>query len=107
MEDRNVKKMSRVPFLEQFIFPKDILKDEHETPYIYQLFGIISHIGPSIDSGHYISYIKLKGEWYKCDDEDVYLSTKVSIEKLYGTMGASRTTEIGYILFYRRKEVEV
>lgn len=37
---------------------------------IYQLFGVINHIG-NINSGHYYSNIKIKGEWFNFDDSKV------------------------------------
>jgi len=38
----------------------------------YKLIGIICHIGSTINSGHYISYINVKNQWYKCDDSNIH-----------------------------------
>lgn len=33
----------------------------------YDLYAVINHIG-SIDSGHYTSYVRSRGEWFLADD---------------------------------------
>jgi len=41
------------------------------TPPPYDLVGILVHQGQSCDSGHYLSYVKRVGQWYKCNDNVV------------------------------------
>lgn len=43
---------------------------EWEDGHMYTLKGIISHVGYS-ESGHYISYVKIKGQWYEFNDQRV------------------------------------
>ncbi|EFJ15451.1 hypothetical protein SELMODRAFT_118322 [Selaginella moellendorffii] len=33
----------------------------------FELFAVVSHSG-KLDGGHYVAYLRLGGEWYKCDD---------------------------------------
>ena len=39
-----------------------------DGPKPYQLKSVISHIGLSINSGHYVAYAAMKGEWFLYDD---------------------------------------
>lgn len=36
-------------------------------PPLHELFGVISHRG-SMRGGHYVAFVKARGEWYRCDD---------------------------------------
>ena len=59
----------------------------------YDVFAIVSHAG-KLEGGHFVTYLMLKGEWYKCDDAWV---TRVS-EKVV------RECQ-GYMMFYLRRDV--
>jgi ubiquitin carboxyl-terminal hydrolase 14 len=52
----------------------------------YELVSVITHIGRSADSGHYISWTKDSdhGFWWKYDDDKVSLVTEEEIKKLDG-----------------------
>lgn len=67
-----------------------------EEPYVYDLFGVISHQGGSSSSGHYYSRVKRRGEWWYCNDEMV---AKISRK-------AVADPENAYVLFYRLRESE-
>ncbi|KAL2622195.1 hypothetical protein R1flu_002400 [Riccia fluitans] len=54
----------------------------------FELFAVVTHSG-KLDSGHYVSFIRLAGEWYKCDDAWV---TRVSEEVVRACQG--------YMLYY-------
>jgi hypothetical protein len=58
----------------------------------YDLFGVVSHRG-DLSAGHYVSYVRAGGAWYKCDDAWVLL--------------ADGEAEVGrcqaYMLFYQRR----
>lgn len=54
----------------------------------YQLFGIVVHIG-SVNTGHYIAYVKKDGMWFKFDDSTV---TRVTQEDVLSVRA--------YLLFY-------
>lgn len=68
-----------VPFPKRFNLRAFISKNidegkpkEHQTPYIYELYGVIVHSGVSVHGGHYYSYVKnASGDWYICNDEKV------------------------------------
>ena len=56
-----------------------------------QLIGVISHIGSSLSSGHYVSYVSMGSTWYICSDEQV---TELEFSE-FSQSGES------YILFYQ------
>jgi len=65
-------------------------RKENLEHFIYNLYGIIVHIGKGGKSGHYISYVRSdQDEWFKCNDSIV---TKVSSETVLEAQA--------YILFY-------
>jgi len=47
------------------------------SPPPYELVGVLVHAGRQCESGHYLSFIKNGGSWYKANDEVV---TKVSVD---------------------------
>lgn len=58
----------------------------------YELMGVVVHNGPSIKSGHYMAYVKRKGQVYKCDDDKIH---KSSFDKI-------PDDETPYILLYKK-----
>ncbi|KAI8888581.1 cysteine proteinase [Backusella circina FSU 941] len=69
----------------------------------YELCAVLTHVGRSADSGHYIAWVK-KGadEWYKFDDDKVSMLRDADIQKLEG--GGDWHT--AYIVLYRAKSLE-
>ena len=59
----------------------------------YTLFSVIEHRG-TLDSGHYICYIKHNYKWFLCDDEYIYESSTEAVLKCQA-----------YLLFYIRKDI--
>ena len=57
----------------------------------FEVFAVVSHMG-QMDSGHYVTYLRLKDQWYKCDDAWI---TKVN----EGVVKASQ----GYMFYYVQK----
>jgi len=55
--------------------------------------AFILHLGPSLDSGHYIACVKKDGKWWLCDDQKV---SEISEEKAMEQMKKS------YLLFLDR-----
>jgi ubiquitin C-terminal hydrolase len=55
---------------------------------VYEVFGIIKHIGENPQSGHYISYIKFNkstdSKWYEFNDDNI---TSISFNKIYKSRG--------------------
>lgn len=41
--------------------------DESDVLSQFEVFAVVTHSG-TLESGHYISYVRLKEQWYRCDD---------------------------------------
>ncbi|XP_065848865.1 ubiquitin C-terminal hydrolase 22 [Euphorbia lathyris] len=41
--------------------------DEADASAEFEIFAVITHSG-MLESGHYVTYIRLRNQWYKCDD---------------------------------------
>jgi ubiquitin C-terminal hydrolase len=63
----------------------------------YNLYGIVNHYG-HLSGGHYTSYVKneMDEKWYKYDDSSC---SEIPESKI--------RSEHAYILFYKRKDVEI
>lgn len=62
-----------------------------DGPGMYELMGMISHIGKNTGSGHYVAHLKKDGKWVIFNDEKVALSSKPPFEH-------------AYLYLYRRKD---
>ena len=71
----------------------------NESPFFYELKGVISHIGSNDDGGYFIAYCKNSNNcnWYKYNDEKV---EECNFEDVV-------TKGLPYILFYSQIEVEI
>ena len=70
-----------------------------ETGY-YELLGTVTHLGHSVDSGHYMAWIKENEEdWTKYDDNTVYTQPG---EKVLHLRGGQPNLEIAYILLFKK-----
>lgn len=63
--------------------------------YKYELFAVVNHMG-NLQSGHYTSFIRQTGSWFRCDDS---LITKASIDQVLSSEA--------YLLFYHKKSVRI
>ncbi|XP_060119024.1 ubiquitin carboxyl-terminal hydrolase 37 isoform X1 [Heteronotia binoei] len=70
-----------------------------ELPNSYRLISIVSHIGDSSSSGHYISdvYDNRKQAWFTYNDLEVSRTQEASVQ--------SDRDRSGYIFFYMHKEI--
>ncbi|KAL5697855.1 ubiquitinyl hydrolase 1 [Ranunculus cassubicifolius] len=50
-----------------FAFDDDESDASEELPSEFELFAVVTHTG-KLDSGHYVTYLRLSNQWYKCDD---------------------------------------
>jgi Ubiquitin carboxyl-terminal hydrolase len=71
--------------------------NEDNAEEVYDLFGVVEHIGKKMDGGHYIAYVRAKnavGEdcWWKCNDAKCWM---VGHELVAAAQG--------YIWFYERR----
>ncbi|ESO11114.1 hypothetical protein HELRODRAFT_183496 [Helobdella robusta] len=70
-----------------------------EADKVYELVAVVSHIGPTLTSGHYVSdvYDTKSSCWYTCDDKNVWDTN------LQNVLTSRRNS--AYILFYENKLV--
>jgi hypothetical protein len=60
---------------------------------LYNLYGVVVHIGSDMAKGHYVSFVRLNdGRWCKCNDETVTVVTEASV-----------LAQKAYMLFYERE----
>ncbi|KAF7241912.1 Ubiquitin carboxyl-terminal hydrolase 37 [Varanus komodoensis] len=76
-----------------------ILPQTGELPNSYRLISVVSHIGDTSSSGHYISdvYDIRKQAWYTYNDLEVSRTQEASVQ--------SDRDRSGYIFFYMHKEI--
>ena len=76
-----------------------------EKNTVYELIGISVHMGSSIQSGHYIAYVKTTPEnkWWLCNDRNVDEQTPPFIKPNWHPTDDARP----YLLFYKRKDNQV
>ncbi|KAJ0411477.1 hypothetical protein ATCC90586_008526 [Pythium insidiosum] len=66
----------------------------------YELYAILTHKGRSADSGHYMAWVRDKGDdWFCYDDDDVSPCKTEDIQKLKG----GGDWHMAYLAFYRAK----
>ncbi|KAK9130306.1 hypothetical protein Sjap_010793 [Stephania japonica] len=67
--------------------------DESDVSTEFEVFAVVTHSG-KLESGHYVTYLRLRNQWYKCDDAWI---TQVS----EGVVRASQ----GYLIYYMQKSM--
>jgi len=82
-----------VEFPEELNLRPFICRGRAEDAPEYTLLGVVVHLdkGGSASSGHYISYVRVGGDWYLCDDEAVRMASRDEV------LGSN-----AYLLFYHR-----
>ena len=73
---------------------QDTMKKETCPRIYYDLFGSIVHTG-TLHQGHYMADIKVKDDWYHCNDAFIF-KCKDGEDEVLQREGA-------YILFYKRR----
>ena len=70
--------------------------ERKETGYIYKLIGIVTHIGESFASDHFIAYSKspINDRWYKYNDD--------LVTEIYNFKQEIIDCVKPYILFYQK-----
>jgi ubiquitin carboxyl-terminal hydrolase 22/27/51 len=63
---------------------------------LYDLSGTVNHLG-TLQSGHYVTNVKVKNQWYHCNDAHVSRAGEGSGEK------AVLASDGAYLLFYTRR----
>jgi len=84
---------------EEWWFPED--KGSNNSGY-YTLQAVLTHKGRSSNSGHYVGWVKQKGDtWLKCDDDEVSPVHEEDVLKLSG--GGDWHT--AYLLLYAPRKL--
>lgn len=65
--------------------------EEADVSTEFEVFAVVTHSG-MLESGHYVTYLRLRNQWYKCDDAWI---TEVDEEVV-------RTSQC-YLMFYVQK----
>ncbi|XP_037497689.1 ubiquitin C-terminal hydrolase 22 [Jatropha curcas] len=75
------------------IFPFDGEEQDvtNEMSSEFELFAVVTHSG-KLDAGHYVTYLRLSNQWYKCDDAWI---TQVNENIVRAAQG--------YMMFYVQK----
>ncbi|XP_043701240.1 ubiquitin C-terminal hydrolase 22-like isoform X2 [Telopea speciosissima] len=74
-----------------FAFEDDEPGTSNELSSEFELFAVVTHTG-RLDAGHYVTYLRLSNQWYKCDDAWI---TQVSENIVRAAQG--------YMMFYVQK----
>ncbi|KAJ7492264.1 hypothetical protein FB451DRAFT_1078182 [Mycena latifolia] len=77
--------------------------DMDDADRLFNLFGIVVHIGNGPHHGHYISIIKTMGSWLVFDDENVYPITEADIPKYFGESNSGSA----YVLYYQAVDIDL
>ncbi|TID20376.1 hypothetical protein CANINC_003621 [Pichia inconspicua] len=77
----------------------DVVNNNNNSDKLYELYGVVVHIGSGPYHGHYIALIKSENYgWLLFDDETI---EKISEDYVYGFFGDGCGLSTAYILFYR------
>lgn len=68
---RMIRLNKRVDFPLRLEIGDFMSRANRSKPPPYELVSVLVHQGRSCDSGHYLSYVKSDGEWYRASDEAV------------------------------------
>lgn len=77
--------------------------DADDPDRLYELFGIVIHIGIRPTQGHYVSIVKVGSKWAVFDDDAVHYIDQLDISKYFGD---SPATGSAYVLFYQSVDLD-
>ncbi|KAK6116890.1 hypothetical protein DH2020_049381 [Rehmannia glutinosa] len=77
--------------LKQMSLKKLPLGEETDVSTEFEVFAVVTHSG-MLESGHYVTYLRLRNQWYKCDDAWI---TEVDEEVVRGSQC--------YLIFYAQR----
>ncbi|KAG6841741.1 hypothetical protein C0991_007627 [Blastosporella zonata] len=101
---RYVKLAYRVAFpFELRLF--NTVDEMDDADRLYNLFGIVVHIGNGPHHGHYVSIIKTLGTWLIFDDENVSPIAESEISKYFGD--AAPAAGCAYVLYYQAANIDM
>ena len=47
------------------------VQTDNDSVIAYSLCGVLTHLGRSLSSGHYISEVRKNTKWWKCNDSSI------------------------------------
>ncbi|KRX10354.1 hypothetical protein PPERSA_00834 [Pseudocohnilembus persalinus] len=99
--DENYKRMIKVNTKVAFPFEIKLKPNDREDrqEQMYQLYGIVIHLGQGEQYGHYVSIIKIKNLWYLFDDETIINYNERDIRDFFGS---NHRSACAYMLFYEK-----
>uniref|UniRef100_A0A8C4QEL3 Ubiquitin carboxyl-terminal hydrolase n=1 Tax=Eptatretus burgeri TaxID=7764 RepID=A0A8C4QEL3_EPTBU len=101
MEEKKLVQQQQKVKLELYSFPDD--EGSNNSGY-YELSAVLTHQGRSSSSGHYVAWVRQKGdEWIKCDDDKISIVFSEDILRLSG----GGDWHIAYVLLYGPRRLEV
>lgn len=104
VSDSLLKLSYRLMFPLEIRLPSSVF---HEAPPrdlpIYDLFAFVVHVGSSIELGHYVTMLKIAGQWFLFDDETIQMMSEEDVSACFGST-RSPTHNDAYLLFYRKRE---
>ncbi|KAI9276074.1 hypothetical protein BY458DRAFT_434296 [Sporodiniella umbellata] len=91
------------------VFPFELrlfnTSDETEdADRMYELWGIVVHIGSGPHHGHYVAIVKSNGQWMLFDDDVVTQIQEEDIQKYFSDLPGSGS---GYVLFYQAVDLDM
>ncbi|KAF8215795.1 hypothetical protein K438DRAFT_610832 [Mycena galopus ATCC 62051] len=99
---KHIKLAYRVAFpFELRLF--NTVDDMDDADRLFNLFGIVVHIGNGPNHGHYISIIKTLGSWLVFDDDNVYPIPEADIPKYFGESNSGSA----YVLYYQAVDIDL
>ncbi|KAI9343369.1 hypothetical protein BD770DRAFT_398222 [Pilaira anomala] len=78
--------------------------DTEDADRMYELWGIVVHIGSGPHHGHYVAIIKSNGQWMLFDDDVVTQIQEDDIQKYFSDLPGSGS---GYVLFYQAVDLNM
>ncbi|KAI8637620.1 hypothetical protein BD408DRAFT_424241 [Parasitella parasitica] len=78
--------------------------DTEDADRMYELWGIVVHIGSGPHHGHYVAIIKSNGQWMLFDDDVVTQIQEEDIQKYFSDLPGSGS---GYVLFYQAVDLNM
>jgi len=81
------------PFTSSSLHKRKLDAPESQVDTNYELSSVIVHSG-QLDRGHYLTYLRMDGDWYRCNDEYVTRVRRLEVAR-----------SEAYLLFYTRADL--
>lgn len=65
-------------------YPSELRVNSLDGAKVYQIKGIVVHVGSGISMGHYYGLVKSQGKWVKCNDTSVQVVEDNDIQIYFG-----------------------